>query len=47
MGWTLTVLDASSNVVRASVGLGCLQVHIVGAGWRVEFVERMHRCNLL
>jgi len=47
MGWALTVLDASSDVVRASVCLGCLQVHIMGAGWRVEFVERMHRRNLL
>jgi hypothetical protein len=40
------VLDASSDVVRAGVGVGGGKIHVKGASRAVESVEWVHACDL-
>jgi len=40
------MLNASSDVVRAGVGVGRSEVHVKGTSRAVEGVERVHSCDL-
>lgn len=36
------VLDVGRDVVGSGVGVGDIDVHVVGTSWRVEWVEGVH-----
>jgi hypothetical protein len=40
------MLNASGDVVGASIGVGGGEVHVKSTSWAVEGVERVHACDL-
>lgn len=42
LGGPATVLNVGGDVVGASIGVGDIDVHVVGTSWRIEWVEWVH-----